>query len=77
MSPSFDVLIWENPPNDKETPFQLYEVSKEFIDLSFVEAIKEYKVTDYYHKQLIKYNSSDEDADGEIIGEQTNGDYEN
>ena len=43
---SYDVLIWENPPENNDMPFMLYEVSKEFTDLSYKEALKEYYSSD-------------------------------
>ena len=73
----YDVLIWENPPEDNDIPFMLDEVSKEFTDLSLKEALKEYYSNDFTHKQLIEYQSSDPDSDGDIIEEDTNEEYEN
>ena len=72
----YDVLIWENPPEDNDIPFMLDEVSKEFTDLSLKEALKEYYSNDFTHKQLIEYQSSDPDSDGDIIEEDTNEEYE-
>jgi len=75
MAESYDVLIWINPPENKEMPFMLDEVSGEYINLSYEDAIKEYYSNDYLHKQLIKYDSPDPDSDGEIIEEDTNEEY--
>ena len=72
----YDVLIWENPPENNDMPFMLDEVSKEFTDLSYKEALKEYYSNDFTHKQLIEYQSSDPDSDGDIIEEDTNEEYE-
>jgi len=74
---SYDVLIWEDPPENNQTPFMLYEVSKEFTDLSYKEALKEYYSNNSTHKQLIEYQSSDPDSDGDIIEEDTEEEYEN
>ena len=74
---SYDVLIWENPPEDNDMPFMLYEVSKEFLDLSYKEALKEYYSNDFTHKQLREYQSSDPDSDGDAIEENTDEEYEN
>ena len=74
---SYDVLIWENPPENNDMPFMLYEVSKEYTDLSYKEALKEYYSNDFTHKQLIEYQSSDPDSDGDIIEEDTDEEYEN
>ena len=68
----YDVLIWENPPENNDMPFMLDEVSKEFTDLSYKEALKEYYSNDSTHKQLIEYESPDPDSDGD-----TNEEYEN
>ena len=73
----YDVLIWENPPEDNDMPFMLDEVSKEFTDLSYKEALKEYYSNDFTHKQLIEYESPDPDSDGDVIEEDTNEEYEN
>ena len=72
---SYDVLIWNNPPENKDIPFMLNEVSEEYIDLSYTDALKEYYSNDYLHKQLIKYDSPDPDSDGDVIKEETNEEY--
>ena len=72
---SYDVLIWTNPPENKDMPFMLDEVSEEYINLSYANALKEYYSNDYLHKQLIKYDSPDPDSDGDVIEEDTNEEY--
>jgi len=71
----YDVLIWTNPPENKDMPFSLDEVSKEYINLSYEDAIKEYNFNDYLHKQLIEYESPDPDSDGDVIEEDTDEEY--
>ena len=71
----YDVLIWTNPPENKDMPFSLDEVSKEYINLSYEDAIKEYNSNDYLHKQLIEYESPDPDSDGDVIEEDTDEEY--
>ena len=71
----YDVLIWTDPPENKDRPFSLYEVSEEYINLSYEDAIKEYNSNDYLHKQLIEYESPDPDSDGDVIKEDTDEEY--
>jgi len=73
---SYDVLIWTNPPENKDMPFMLDEITGEYTNLSYEDAIKEYNSNDYLHKQLIEYDSSDADADGDVIEENTIEEYQ-
>ncbi len=77
MVKSYDVLIWTNPPENNDIPFMMDEITAEYINLSFKEALKEYYSNDYTHKQLIEYQSSDPDSDGDVIEEDTIEEYEN
>ena len=74
---SYDVLIWTNPPENKDMPFMLDEITGEYINLSYADALKEYYSNDSIHKQLIEYQSSDPDSDGDIIEEDTVEEYQN
>ena len=71
----YDVLIWTNPPENKDMPFMLDEITGEYTNLSYEDAIKEYNSNDYLHKQLIEYESPDPDSDGDVIEEDTNEEY--
>ena len=73
---SYDVLIWTDPPENKDMPFMLDEVTEEYTNLSYNNAIKEYHSNEALHKQLIKYDSPDPDSDGYVIEEYTNEEYE-
>ena len=71
----FDVLIWNSSKSELEEPDDpegLVNVSEEYIGLKESEAYKIYNNAKFYFKQLIKYESSDPDADGEIIMEESN-----
>ena len=72
---SYDVLIWTNPPENKDIPFMLDEITGEYTNLSYEDAIKEYNSNDYLHKQLIEYESPDPDSDGDVIKENTDEEY--
>ena len=72
---SYDVLIWTDPPENKDMPFMLYEVTEEHINLSYDNAIKKYHSTESLHKQLIEYDNPDPDSDGYVIEEDTNVKY--
>ena len=71
----YDVLIWTDPPENKDMLFMLNEITGEYINLSYADAIKEYNSNDYLHKQLIEYESPDPDSDGDVIEEDTNEEY--
>jgi len=76
-SESFDVLIWNSTPEnltEKDDPCGLVNVTDDHIDLSESEAYKIYNGSEFYHKQLIKYESSFEDSDGAVIEEESNED---
>ena len=74
-SESFDVLIWNSTPENLtefDDPCGMVNVTEEHINLSEKEAYKIYNGSEFYHKQLIKYKSSDEDSDGDVIEEESN-----
>ena len=73
---SYDVLIWTDPPENNEMPFMLDEITGEYTNLSYEDAIKEYNSNDYLHKQLIEYESPDPDSDGDVIEEDTIEEYQ-
>ena len=64
---SYDVLIW-NKEDLSEMPYLLANIDIEHIDLTEVIARQIYEDADgAYFKQLIEYESSDEDSSGEVI----------
>ena len=71
----YDVLIWTNPPENNDIPFMMDEITGEYTNLSYEDAIKEYNSNDYLHKQLIEYESPDPDSDGDVIKEDTDEEY--
>ena len=74
MPSEFDVLIWNSPKSklcDPEDPEGMVNISSEHIGLKEGEAYEIYNNAKFYFKQLIKYESSDPDADGEIIRQET------
>ena len=71
----YDVLIWTNPPENNDIPFMMDEITGEYTNLSYEDAIKEYNSNDYLHKQLIEYESPDPDSDGDVIKENTDEEY--
>jgi len=74
-SESFDVLIWNSTPENLtefDDPCGMVNVTDEHINLSESEAYEIYNNADFYCKQLIKYASSDEDADGDVIESEIN-----
>ena len=74
-SESFDVLIWNSTPENLaefDDPCGMVNVTHEHINISESEAYEIYNNADFYCKQLIKYASSDEDADGDVIESEIN-----
>ena len=70
----YDVLIWNSPKSeleDPEDPEGMVNVSDEYIGLNESEAYKVYNNAEFYYKQLIKYESSEPDASGNIILEES------
>jgi hypothetical protein len=70
----YDVLIWNSPKSELEdlkNPEGMVNVSDEYIGLNESEAYKVYNNAEFYYKQLIKYESSEPDADGDIIMEES------
>jgi|TARA_R110002096_G_scaffold41770_2_gene112753 hypothetical protein len=64
---SYDVLIW-NKEDLGEMPYSLHNVDDEYIDLDSVTARQIYEDAEFaYFRQLIEYESSDEDSSGEVI----------
>ena len=69
-----DVLIWNDPKSkwaDPEYPEGMANISSEYIGLTEREAYKIYNNAEFYFKQLIKYESSEPEAEGDIILEES------
>tara|TARA_R110002020_G_scaffold82533_3_gene204613 strand:+ start:671 stop:1183 length:513 start_codon:yes stop_codon:yes gene_type:complete len=71
----YDVLIWNDKKSEMEEPDDptgMVNVTREYSGLTRKEAYKIYNNSKSYYKQLIKYESEDEDANGDIIEEEEN-----
>jgi hypothetical protein len=67
MTNSYDVLIW-NKEDLGEMSYSLANVDDEYIDVTYNEALKIYEEANKAHfRQLIQYESEDEDSSGEVI----------
>lgn len=69
----YDVLIWNDPRSKMEEPDDptgMVNITFEHIGLTEKEAYKIYNKAPFYFKQIIKYESEDEDADGDVIEEE-------
>ena len=67
MTNSYDVLIW-NKEDLGEIPYLLANIDEEHIDVTYNEALKIYEEADKAHfRQLIQYETDDEDSSGEVI----------
>ncbi len=70
----YDVLIWNSPKSeleDPENPEAMVNVSEEHIGLNESEANEIWNNAEFYFKQLYAYESSDPEADGDIIREES------